>query len=299
MYNSFMTYQEITCKSACHKIDGFLPYGWDLNIYRGCAHRCVYCFALYSHKYINSVNFFDDIYVKTNIAEQLEKQLSSKKWQRQVVNLGGVTDSYQPAEEKYKLMPDVLKLLIKYKTPVTISTKSKLILRDYDLIDELSKVASVNIACTITTVNEAVRELIEPNASLSYERFNILKEFSKTNVSTGVHMMPVIPYLTDTYQNLDGLFMNAQECGACYVITDILNLRGQTRKIFFEFIKNKLPHLYGKISALYRNSFVDKEYRMQFKEKSKQFRIKYPLKNKRNHFSQSEKDINLKQPLLF
>ncbi|MDD3065363.1 MAG: radical SAM protein [Endomicrobiaceae bacterium] len=298
-YNADMTkYNEITCKTACHKIDGFLPYEWDLNIYRGCGHHCKYCFALYSHKYMNSVNFFDEIFVKTNIAESLEKQLSSKNWKREVINLGGVTDSYQPAEEKYKLMPEILKVLIKYKTPVTISTKSKLILRDYDLIDELSKVASVNIACTITTINETVRELIEPNTSLSSERFEVLKEFSKTNASTGVHMMPVIPYLTDTYQNLDGLFMNAQKCGACYVITDILNLRGQTRKVFFEFIKNKLPHLYGKISALYRNYFVDKEFRMQFKEKSKQLRIKYPLKNKRKIFVNQELE-HLPQQLSF
>ncbi len=292
-----MAYQEITCKSACHKIDGFLPYEWDLNVYRGCGHRCTYCFALYSHKYINSVNFFDDIFVKTNIAESLEKQLSSKNWKREVINLGGVTDSYQPAEKKYKLMPEILKLLIKYKTPVTISTKSKLILRDYDLIAELAEKVPVNIACTITTVDEKVRELIEPNTSLSSERFKVLKEFSKTNASTGVHMMPVIPYLTDTYQNLDGLFMNAQECGACYVITDILNLRGQTRKVFFEFVKNQLPNLYSKISSLYKNYFVDKEYRMQFKEKSKQLRIKYPLKNKKRIFI-PEKDIEAERQLM-
>jgi len=294
-----MAYKEITCKSACHKIDGFLPYEWDLNIYRGCEHRCTYCFALYSHKYINAVNFFDDIYVKTNIAEQLEKQLSSRNWKREVINLGGVTDSYQPAEEKYKLMPEILKVLIKYKNPVTISTKSKLILRDYDLIAELAEKVPVNIACTVTAVDEKIRELIEPNTSLSSERFEVLKEFSKTNASTGVHMMPVIPYLTDTYQNLDGLFMQAGECGACYVITEVLNLRGQTRKVFFEFVKNKLPHLYGKISALYKNSFVDKEFRAQFKEKSKQLRIKYPLKNKKIIFVNDEFDNSPQQLMLF
>ncbi len=248
---------------------------------------------------MNSVNFFDEIFVKTNIAESLEKQLRSRTWKKEVINLGGVTDSYQPAEEKYKLMPEILKVLIKYKTPVTISTKSKLILRDYDLIDELSKVTSVNIACTITTVNETVRELIEPNTATAIEKFNVLKEFSKTNASTGVHMMPIIPYLTDTYQNLDGLFMNAQKCGACYVITELLNLRGQTRIVFFEFVKNKLPHLYGKIFGLYKNYFIDKEYRMQFKEKSKQLRMKYPLKNKRKIFVNEELEHLPQQLSLF
>lgn len=286
-------YQEITCKTACHKITGFLPYCWDLNIYRGCGHHCTYCFALYSHKYINSTNFFDEIFVKTNIAERLEKQLSSKSWKREVVNLGGVTDSYQPAEEKYKLMPEILKVLIKYKTPVTISTKSKLILRDYDLIDELSRVASVNIACTITTVNEQVRELIEPNAATSSERFNVLKELSKTNASIGLHSMPVIPHLTDSYSNISALFSKAQECGVNYIITDLLNLRGQTRIVFFEFIKNKLPHLYNKILSLYKTSYVDKSYKEHFKQMASKLRIQYPLKNKKKIFTAKEEPKQL------
>ncbi len=292
-------YNEITCKTACHKIDGFLPYEWDLNIYRGCGHHCKYCFALYSHKYMNSPDFFDEIFVKTNIAESLEKQLRSRTWKREVINLGGVTDSYQPAEEKYKLMPEILKVLIKYKTPVTISTKSKLILRDYDLIDELSKVTSVNIACTITTVNETVRELIEPNTATAIEKFNVLKEFSKTNASIGLHSMPVIPHLTDSFYNISALFAKAQECGVNYIITDLLNLRGQTRIVFFEFIKAKLPHLYNKISSLYKTSFVDKNYRENFKQMASKIRIQYPLKNKKKHFNKEVYDNKLQQLSLF
>jgi DNA repair photolyase len=294
-----INYQEITCKTACHKITGFLPYCWDLNVYRGCGHGCTYCFALYSHKYINSGNFFDEIFVKTNIAERLEKQLSGKNWKREVVNLGGVTDSYQPAEEKYKLMPEILKLLIKYKTPAVISTKSKLILRDYNLIDELSRTASVNVACTITTVNEKVRELIEPNAASSSERFEVLKAFSKTNASVGLHSMPVIPYLTDNYENIRELFAKAQECGVNYIITDLLNLRGQTRVVFFEFIKNKLPHLYNKLYPLYKTAYVNKEYKEHFKQMASKLRIQYPLKNKKNGFHKQAADEQPKQLSLF
>ena len=152
--------EEIKAKKALNKLNSkFLPYKWDLNVYRGCSHRCQYCYALYSHQYLESgKNFFDTIYVKTNIAEALEKELSSKRWKREVVNLGGVTDSYQPIEEKYKLMREVLKLMIKYKTPIVISTKSDLILRDMDLLTELAKVANVNVAVTITTMDENIRK---------------------------------------------------------------------------------------------------------------------------------------------
>ena len=90
-------YQEMTCVTACNKLKRTVPFGWDLNIYRGCEHGCQYCYAMYSHQYLGAEQYFRDIYVKTNIAEQLEKQLSSPSWKREVVNIGGVTDSYSPA----------------------------------------------------------------------------------------------------------------------------------------------------------------------------------------------------------
>ncbi|MMZ61897.1 hypothetical protein D1872_240720 [compost metagenome] len=119
-------YSEMDCSVACNKLKRNVPFAWDLNIYRGCEHGCKYCYAIYTHDYLNagSEKYSEDIYVKTNIVEQLEMQLSSPSWKREVVNIGGVTDSYQPAEAIYKLMPDILQLMIKYKTPCIISTKS-------------------------------------------------------------------------------------------------------------------------------------------------------------------------------
>ena len=172
-----MSYKEIQCKNASNNVSGRLPYKWDLNIYRGCVHQCQYCFALYSHQYleVNTDDFFKDIFVKTNIVDKLEEKLSSPSWKREVVNIGGVTDSYQKAEANYKLMPDILKLFIKYKTPIIISSKSDLILRDYDLIDELSQITYVNIAATITTTDEGVRQKLEPSGVSSARRFEMLK----------------------------------------------------------------------------------------------------------------------------
>jgi DNA repair photolyase len=190
-------YIEVTCDTACNKLKRRMPYSWDLNIYRGCEHGCKYCYAMYSHQYLDSTHYFDEIYVKTNIIEQLEKQLSSAAWKRQVVNIGGVTDSYQPVEAQYKLMPEILKLMIKYKTPCIISTKSDLILRDYDLIAKLADITYVNVAATITCMDENLRQRIEPHGTQSIKRFAMLKEFAQTNASTGLHVMPIIPYLTD------------------------------------------------------------------------------------------------------
>ncbi len=286
------TYKEMTCTIACNKLKRKIPYSWDLNIYRGCEHGCKYCYAIYSHQYLNSKQYFDDIYVKTNIVEQLEKQLNSPTWKREVVNIGGVTDSYQPIEAKYQLMPEILRLLIKYKTPCIISTKSDLILRDYELIEELAHITYVNVAATITCMEENIRSKIEPNGAESLKRFAMLKEFSNTNASTGLHFMPIIPYLTDEYDNVNMLYAEAQESKVDYVLPGTLYLRGKTRIVFFDFIKQEFPHLYEPLQALYIKGSASKEYKDQLYVMVNELRCKYqlssnyskPMKEKLNQF---------------
>ncbi|MFS0782737.1 radical SAM protein [Bacillus sp. 1P06AnD] len=270
-------YKEMSCNSACHRLKRKMPYSWDLNIYRGCEHGCKYCYAIYSHTYMDSEGYFDDIYVKTNVVEQLEAELASPAWKKEVINIGGVTDSYQPAESRYKLMPDILKLLIKYRTPCIISTKSDLILRDYDLIEELSAITYVNVAATITCMDEEVRRKIEPNGAESWKRFSMLKEFSKTNASTGLHFMPIIPYLTDGYRNVDGLYAQAKDSCVDYVLPGTLYLRGNTRNVFFDFIRQEFPDLYGPLQAIYRKGGASKEYKNTLYKMVNEIKGKYGL----------------------
>jgi DNA repair photolyase len=256
-----ITCKEIQCVSALNKLKRKVPYGWDLNIYRGCSHACRYCYAIYSHQYLNSDGFYDDIHVKTNILEQLERELSAPTWQRDVINIGGVTDSYQKVEESYQLMPQILKLLIKYKTPAIISTKSTLVLRDYDLINELSQITYINIAATVTTMDEEVRRKIEPGGASSAERFAMLRQFRQTNASIGLHVMPIIPFLTDSRENIEALCTNAKDCGVHYLLPGTLYLRGETRKVFFDFIQQSFPDLYPRLQALFKTGGADKEYK--------------------------------------
>ncbi|WP_042349251.1 SPL family radical SAM protein [Bacillus massiliigorillae] len=271
------TYKEVTCTIACNKLKRKVPYSWDLNIYRGCEHGCKYCYAIYSHKHLSSDSYFDDIYVKTNVVEQLEMQLSSPSWTKEVVNIGGVTDSYQPIEAQYKLMPEILRLLIKYRTPCIISTKSDLILRDYDLIEELANITYVNVAATITCMDEDVRRKIEPKGVASLKRFAMLKEVSKTNASTGLHFMPIIPYLTDGYENVDSLYAYAQDAKVDYVLPGTLYLRGNTRSVFFAFIKEEYPHLYEPLQALYKKGSASKEYKDKLYVMVNELKRKYHL----------------------
>lgn len=251
---------KITCTSALNKLKRKIPYGWDLNIYRGCSHNCKYCYAIYSHGFLNEQDF-SKVFVKTNIVEELDKELSNHKWNREIINIGGVTDSYQRAEKEMKIMPEVLKILIKHKTPAIISTKSDLILRDFDLIDQLSKLTYVNIASTITTMNENDRKKIEPYASPSIERFRMLKEFRKTNASVGLHTMPIIPHITDSYSNIESLCSEANLSNVHYMLPGVLYLRGATRKVFFQFLKNQYFDEYENIKELYKTGGADKSYK--------------------------------------
>lgn len=270
---------ETKCDSALNKLKRKIPYGWDLNIYRGCEHGCKYCFAQYSHDYLNDSNYFGSVYVKTNIAERLERELKSKSWNREVINIGGVTDSYQPLEAKYELMPHILNLLIKYKTPAIISTKSDLILRDYDLIDELSRITYINIAATITTIDENIRTKIEPFGCETLKRFGVLREFRKTNASIGIHVMPIIPYLTDNHENLEEICNNAQKANVHYMLPGTLYLRGKTKSYFMNFIKDEFPQYYEKLSTLYKTGGAGKEYKDKLYQTIGSLRSKYNLQS--------------------
>lgn len=271
-------FEEIQVKKALNKIKETsrltLPFQWDLNIYRGCEHGCNYCYALYSHSYLEKEEkssseekegsgFFRKIYVKTNIAEALEEQLGARSWKKELINIGGVCDSYQPAEAKYGLMREVLAVMIKHKNPVTISTKSDLILRDYDLLEELAELTQVNIAVTVTTMDEKLSSLLEPLASPPEKRFSVLRAFKDTAATTGLHMMPILPFLTDSPENLEQILSHAAECKVDYALPSLLYLRGETRTHFFNFLYFNFPELLDPYRKLYAKGGADRVYKAE------------------------------------
>ncbi|MCD4811773.1 radical SAM protein [bacterium] len=276
-------YKPLQSKTALHKLkSNYLPYKYDLNIYRGCKHNCIYCFAQYSHKYLDSKDFFNDIYYKENIVEVLEKQLTSRNWKGEVINIGGVTDTYQPIEKKLELMPKILKLMIKYENPICICTKSDLILRDIELIKELSEKTVVNIASSIAFKEEKKRKKFEPYSPPTIKRFNMLERIKKeTKAGTGILMMPIFPYITDDVESLEYIFKNAKETGIDFVLPAILNLKGDTKEKVFKFLKKEYPLLLPKYERMYKGAFVEKVYRDAFYIKIRNIKKKYNFQNKR------------------
>ena len=268
--------KEITTKSALHFHERPIPTNWDLNIYRGCTHKCKYCFAQYSHQYLESEDFFGDIYVKTNIAQVLDRELSRKKWKNDQINIGGVTDSYQPWEKHYEIMPQVLKIIEKHKTPVIICTKSHLILRDIELISSIASVTDVDITVSITTMDEDLRKILEPGAvTPSIKRIEMLKKFKEGGCRTHILLMPILPYLTDSEENLEKIFSLCHDQNIDSVIAGPLNLKGSTKTGFLSFIRDNFPDIYQNYQDLYQTGYVKKDYSVNLNGILKELRKKY------------------------
>ncbi len=280
-----MEITEITSKSALHKLKRKgLPYKYDLNIYRGCTHNCQYCYAAKSHKYISNNNFNEKVFVKRNIAELLDRELSSPSWSGDIINIGGVCDSYQAVEDKYRLMRDILKVMIKHKNPIIISTKSDLILRDIDLIDDLAQHTYVNIAVSITSCDNNISKRVEPGASLPGSRVNILKRFSETKAYTGFHLMPILPYLADSQENLEQLVKWAAEARVSYMLSGMLYLTGGIKKRYYEFINKYFPAYLAEYNDLYLGGGAKKEYKNTVHNFLAEMRKRYGVNNQYSKF---------------
>jgi DNA repair photolyase len=268
---------EIQAKKVLTYHDNGFPTNWDVNPYRGCTIGCKYCFAQYSHKYIGLENFSKDILVKTNVAECLEKELAKRSWKHEQIKIGGTTDLYQHSEKKYELLPKIYDVVKKNRTPIFIQTKSTLILRDYEIIKELAKITTVDIATSISTFDESVRKVIEPGAASAMERLEMLRTFSDICHSTTVGFMPIIPLLGDTDENLDTAFRLTKEFGLDNIVTSFLFLRADVKSKFMKTILTHFPEIYYEFSKLYNGSTVDSPYMDKTSMKLNTLRRKYEL----------------------
>jgi DNA repair photolyase len=259
-----MEYQLIECKTLLHHHDtGYLPYHWDVNIYRGCAHSCPYCFARYSHEYLGYRDPFDfeqRILVKVNAPEILDRELASPKWRGELVNLSGVSDPYQPAEKKFGLTRQVLEVMLKHRNPTILGTKSDLILRDLDLLSRLSKTTFCCVAVTITTLNEGLRKQLEPFSPPTSRRVALLKKLKEAGVKTGLLATPIFPYLTDNQRSLEDLVRTTAECEVDFFVAGVLSLKPSARQRFLPFLRQQFPGLYSKYHQLYKGWSAPKEY---------------------------------------
>lgn len=245
----------IKAKSILSKVKyGNEWYGVDynMNLYRGCSHRCIYCDSR-SHCY--HIDHFDIVCGKENALSILEQELSKKR-EKGVVGIGSMSDTYNPKELQYELTRGALKLISKYGFGVSIDTKSDFILRDIDLLKEINSKNNVIIKFTITTSKDELSKKLEPNVCVSSKRFQAMKELSDNGIFVGVMMNPVLPFITDNEEDIKELVRLAYLNGAKFIHTYMgMTLRENQRDYYFHKLDQNFQGLKEKYIQYYGNKY--------------------------------------------
>ncbi len=225
-----------------------VPFAFSINPYRGCEHGCIYCYARQTHEYLGfsaGVDFESKILVKPNAPELLEQAFRRKSWKPQPVCLSGNTDCYQPAERRLELTRRCLQVFLKHRNPVTMITKSGLIVRDLDLLRELARLNLVSVHFSITTLDPDLARIMEPRATAPRRRMEALHSIAAAGVPTGVSVSPVIPGLTDG--EMPGILRDAAANGARSAVYILVRLPLAVEQLFVEWLQRHMPGRSAKI----------------------------------------------------
>jgi DNA repair photolyase len=213
--------REIECKSILTK-SGIEGVDYGINPYVGCGHGCVYCYAIFMKRFTGHKEEWGTfVDIKVNAAHVLARQMRRAKPGNIV--FGTATDAYQPLERKHRITRACLEVLTAYGFPVSILTKSNLVLRDLDI---LRRLRDVEVGFTITTLDEEVRRVFEPRSSPIPARLEVLAELSQAGIKTWAFCGPLLPFLSDSEEQMDGLFRELAQAGVSHVIVDSMKLSG-------------------------------------------------------------------------
>jgi DNA repair photolyase len=236
--------------------------GFDrsINPYRGCEHGCSYCYARPSHAYLGhsaGVDFERDIYVKVNAAELLRAELANPRYKAKPIAIGTNTDPYQPLERKHRLMRSILKVLLETRHPVTIVTKSALIVRDLDILTKMAKLNLVAVGISVTSMDHKLSRFMEPRASTPSRRLEALKLLSEAGIPTRIMASPMIPAIND--HELERILDAGKAQGATEASMIVLRLPGEVRDIFREWLLKTYPDKVKHVMNLVRDMRGGKE----------------------------------------
>ena len=251
-------YEEVQTVNALNRVKG-MDFQWSLNPYQGCAHGCHYCFARRYH-YFHNLNSDEDfsgiIFVKLNAPEALRRQISRPSWKFETVAIGTATDPYQPIEGKYRLTRRCLEVFSLKHSPVSIITKGTLVVRDRDLLAELSMRAGCTVCFSITTMDVTLWRRMEPGTPPPLKRLQAMESLVRAGVNAGVLLAPVMPGITDGGENLKAVVRAAADHGARFLGASTLYLKEGTKDHFLSFIEKEYPHLSESYRRLYPGAFA-------------------------------------------
>jgi DNA repair photolyase len=252
-----ITFFEVRAKSIINRVPetSRVPFRWTINPYRGCSHACFYCFARNTHTYLDldaGEDFNSRIVVKVNAGERLRKELAARSWTGEHIAMGTNVDPYQRAEGRYRLMRDILGELRDSGNPFSILTKGSLILRDVDLLQQCAEIADVGTNVSVGFVDRELWRSLEPGTPSPQKRLEVCARLNEAGIPCGVLMAPIIPYLSDSDEQLASTVKAIAQSGATHVSPIVLHLRTGAREWYLKWLAENHPELAPRYEALYR-----------------------------------------------
>jgi DNA repair photolyase len=251
-----VNFHEVRARSALNQVPGGrYGFNWTINPYRGCTHACVFCFARRTHTYLDmnaGRDFEREIVVKVNVPELLRNELGRDSWKRELVALGTNTDPYQWVESRYRMMPPILAALEQAKTPVSVLTKSPLVMRDVEIFARMAKKLPVSVNLSVPTLDEEAWRATEPHTPSPLARLDAVAELRRRGIDSGVLIAPLMPGINDSPEQVQPIVDRAREAGASFLGGVALHLRDEVKDVFFAWLEQKRPDLLPRYEALYK-----------------------------------------------
>lgn len=221
---------------------------YSLNPYQGCEHGCTYCYARNAHEYWGfsaGLDFERKIIVKTDAPVLFKQFLERKGWDASIISLSGNTDCYQPAERKFRITRQLLEIALEYRQPIGLITKNALILRDIDLLTEMAKHNLCMVYVSINSLNEQLRQKMEPRTTTAKQRLKIVEQLSKAGIPMGVMVAPLVPGLSD--HEIPAILKTIADCGAIAASYTVVRLNGAIGGIFEDWLRKNYPDRFEKV----------------------------------------------------
>jgi DNA repair photolyase len=277
-------YREQPCRNALNKVKG-MGFGWSLNPYMGCAHRCTFCYVRAFERRADRPS--DDRYgrsirVKVNVAEVLRSELARSSWRREHVAIGAATDPYQPVEGRYRLTRACIETLAAARTPFHVITRGPMIVRDVDVLVEAAKRAEVSVTFSVPTLDEEIWRRTEPGTAPPRQRLRALARLVEAGIKAGVGMAPILPGISDRPELLAEVVREARAAGATGIWANLLYLKPGTREHFLAALGRDWPEQLDRYRSLYRTAaYLPKEETDPVRAKVAQLKRTYGIADRR------------------
>jgi len=258
-----------------------MPFPWMINPYRGCEFACKYCYARYTHEFMelrDGLDFERKIYVKQHTAWLLRQELKKVRPGEEIA-IGTATDPYQPAERRFGITQAILREFALHKGfQIGVVTKSNLVLRDLELLRKISENNDLSICLTVTTTNADLARILEPRAPRPDLRLMAVQKLTETGIHAGINCAPILPGITDAPADLEKVVKAAAEAGARFVHVNPLFLKPCSEKVFMPFLEEKFPRLVSMYRERYGNrAYLPAEYHKRLGALVKKYRERYKI----------------------